>query len=210
MPKYVRKPKYKLSEYRQNKFGKSYGKLTDSQKTDYENYKSYIKDYKGFQRERLKNANRVEYQKVLQKNEGKTRQQISRNWEKYRNKKENNKDKYYESVDKFYTYFKSEFKELQQSDKYIFSSRNPDRYTKNKKVNTILSEKDGFLQVVINYKNDSGQKRAYSKTFTIDQVNEFGLSEIINDAYAFFEDDQASYNVEKVLKTDLVFITKKG
>lgn len=192
----VRKPKYKLSDFRKTTYNKPLNKLTSSQREKYDNYKEYIRDYKGFQRERKQASTRVLYESTRAKIKNKTPRQALNIWADYSQKKEKIQVVYEDKIERFYTTFKIREKKLKTVRQFTFKSRNVDRYAKSKRMQNVLRNNEGYVQIVIKFTDQSGYVRYYSKTyfndpteFTTDTVEQW-----IEDTLEFFEDDSFSYN----------------
>lgn len=203
----IRKPKYKLSDFRKTTYNKPLNKLTSSQREKYDNYKEYIRDYKGFQRERKQASQRVLYENYSKKIKGKTPRQALNIWSDYGQKKEKIQVRYEDKIERFYTTFKIRERKLKTVRQVTFKSRNVSRYSMNKRMQDILRNTEGYIQVIIGYKDTNGETRYYSKTYFNDPetFTPEDIDDWIDDTFDFFEDDSASYNASGSDSLEMVF-----
>jgi hypothetical protein len=203
----IRKPKYKLSEFRKQNYNKPLNRLTPSQREKYDNYKEYIQDYKGAQRERKQASQRALYESTSRKIKGKTPKQALNIWANYGQKKEKIQERYEDSIEQFYTTFKVREKKLQTVDQVTFKSRKAERYAKNKRLQETFQTTEGYAQVIIEYKDSNGNIRYYSKTYfnDPDTFDSSMVDDWIEDTLDFFEDDSESYNADGYNSIAMVF-----
>lgn len=213
MATYIRKPKYNLTEYRKTNFNKRLKDLTQSQLESYEKYKEYIRDYKGFRRDRLRASKAVLYENTIKKTKGRTQSDIQEIWKDYNRKKDRAIEKYEDSLAGLYKFFNIREHKLKTVTEFRFKTKNTDRYSRNKKMKDILTQQEGYIQIIIPYKDSAGKTRYYSKSFYNDpefilqdyDSYEDYIDDLLMQTDEFFEDDAGTYNATDSEAPQIVF-----
>jgi hypothetical protein len=178
----MRRPKYKnITEYK---------KAHKRTQKEVDNYKIYIRNYKGFVRLREKESERVKklYERTKAKVKGKSIKQILKIWTSYNDSKEKINQTYkekslkysstglvnYSKQDKVHTFEKN----------YVVSTKNPSQSIANFLKIHKTDENIRYFLIILEGKNsETGEKLIISDSFSLFQIQEFpgDLNEIYDD-----------------------------